>query len=228
MPLDSKIDKFLCKIDIMIKIKVISDTICPWCYIGKKELENAVANTKNIDFDITYKPFQLDPTMPPNGVNRKKYIERKFGQDVAKDVGGKIIAAGKKIGIDFNYEIINKTPNTLNSHRLIRWAEREKKQHAALEMIFYSYFTKGIDIGNNLELIKIAQKLDLDYKKIECDLDKDLDIRNIELEEWSYRDLGIAGVPTYIIDDNMIITGSQTSETFVALFNKINLRKSNG
>ena len=95
-------------------------------------------------------------------------------------------------------------------------------------MIFYSYFTKGIDIGNNLELIKIAQKLDLDYKKIECDLDKDLDIRNIELEEWSYRDLGIAGVPTYIIDDNMIITGSQTSETFIALFNKINLRKSNG
>ena len=95
-------------------------------------------------------------------------------------------------------------------------------------MIFYSYFTKGIDIGSNLELTKIAKKLDLDYKKIECDLDKDLDIRNIELEEWSYRDMGIAGVPTYVIDNNMIITGSQTSETFIALFNKINSRKSNG
>ena len=209
----------------MINIKVISDTICPWCYIGKKQLEKAINKIDNIEFDISYKPFQLDPTMPIGGVDRKKYIDRKFGEDTAKEVGNKIREAGKLVGIEFNYENIIKTPNTLNSHRILKWAEKESKQEEALELLFYSYFTEGIDIGNNEELVKIAKKLGLNAKKIEKDLDSDIDIKEIELEEWSYRDLGIAGVPTYILEDNMIITGSQSSETFINVFNKINSRK---
>ena len=209
----------------MINIKVISDTICPWCYIGKKQLEKAINKIDNIEFDISYKPFQLDPTMPTDGVDRKRYIDRKFGEDTAKEVGNKIREAGKLVGIEFNYENIIKTPNTLNSHRILKWAEKESKQEEALELLFYSYFTEGRDIGNNEELVKIAKKLGLNPKKIEKDLDSDIDIKEIELEEWSYRDLGIAGVPTYILEDNMIITGSQSSETFVNVFNKINSRK---
>ena len=209
----------------MINIKVISDTICPWCYIGKKQLEEAINKIDNIEFDISYKPFQLDPTMPIGGVDRKKYIDRKFGEDTAKEVGNKIREAGKLVGIEFNYENIIKTPNTLNSHRILKWAEKESKQEEALELLFYSYFTEGIDIGNNDELVKIAKKLGLNSKKIEKDLDSDVDVKEIELEEWSYRDLGIAGVPTYILENNMIITGSQSSETFVNVFNKINSRK---
>ena len=209
----------------MINIKVISDTICPWCYIGKKQLEKAINKIDNIEFDISYKPFQLDPTMPTDGVDRKRYIDRKFGEDTAKEVGNKIREAGKLVGIEFNYENIIKTPNTLNSHRILKWAEKESKQEEALELLFYSYFTEGRDIGNNEELVKIAKKLGLNTKKIEKDLSSDIDIKEIELEEWSYRDLGIAGVPTYILEDNMIITGSQSSETFVNVFNKINSRK---
>ena len=209
----------------MINIKVISDTICPWCYIGKKQLEKAINKIDNIEFDISYKPFQLDPTMPTDGVDRKRYIDRKFGEDTAKEVGNKIREAGKLVGIEFNYENIIKTPNTLNSHRILKWAEKESKQEEALELLFYSYFTEGRDIGNNEELVKIAKKLGLNTKKIEKDLDSDIDIKEIELEEWSYRDLGIAGVPTYILEDNMIITGSQSSETFINVFNKINSRK---
>ena len=209
----------------MINIKVISDTICPWCYIGKKQLEKAINKIDNIEFDISYKPFQLDPTMPTDGVDRKRYIDRKFGEDTAKEVGNKIREAGKIVGIEFNYENIIKTPNTLNSHRILKWAEKESKQEEALELLFYSYFTEGRDIGNNEELVKIAKKLGLNTKKIEKDLDSDIDIKEIELEEWSYRDLGIAGVPTYILEDNMIITGSQSSETFINVFNKINSRK---
>ena len=209
----------------MINIKVISDTICPWCYIGKKQLEKAINKIDNIEFDISYKPFQLDPTMPTDGVDRKRYIDRKFGEDTAKEVGNKIREAGKLVGIEFNYENIIKTPNTLNSHRILKWAEKESKQEEALELLFYSYFTEGIDIGNNEELVKIAKKLGLNPKKIEKNLVSDIDIKEIELEEWSYRDLGIAGVPTYILEDNMIITGSQSSETFVNVFNKINSRK---
>ena len=209
----------------MINIKVISDTICPWCYIGKKQLEKAINKIDNIEFDISYKPFQLDPTMPTDGVDRKRYIDRKFGEDTAKEVGNKIREAGKIVGIEFNYENIIKTPNTLNSHRILKWAEKESKQEEALELLFYSYFTEGRDIGNNEELVKIAKKLGLNPKKIEKNLVSDIDIKEIELEEWSYRDLGIAGVPTYILEDNMIITGSQSSETFVNVFNKINSRK---
>jgi len=209
----------------MINIKVISDTICPWCYIGKKQLEKAINKIDNIEFDISYKPFQLDPTMPTDGVDRKRYIDRKFGEDTAKEVGNKIKEAGKLVGIEFNYENITKTPNTLNSHRILKWAEKENKQDEALELLFYSYFTEGRDIGNNEELVKIAKKLGLNPKKIEKNLVSDIDIKEIELEEWSYRDLGIAGVPTYILEDNMIITGSQSSETFVNVFNKINSRK---
>ena len=209
----------------MINIKVISDTICPWCYIGKKQLEKAINKIDNIEFDISYKPFQLDPTMPTDGVDRKRYIDRKFGEDTAKEVGNKIKEAGKLVGIEFNYENIIKTPNTLNSHRILKWAEKESKQEEALELLFYSYFTEGRDIGNNEELVKIAKKLGLNPKKIEKNLVSDIDIKEIELEEWSYRDLGIAGVPTYILEDNMIITGSQSSETFVNVFNKINSRK---
>ena len=209
----------------MINIKVISDTICPWCYIGKKQLEKAINKIDNIEFDISYKPFQLDPTMPTDGVDRKRYIDRKFGEDTAKEVGNKIREAGKLVGIEFNYENIIKTPNTLNSHRILKWAEKESKQEEALELLFYSYFTEGRDIGNNEELVKIAKKLGLNPKKIEKNLVSDIDIKEIELEEWSYRDLGIAGVPTYILEDNMIITGSQSSETFVNVFNKINSRK---
>ena len=209
----------------MINIKVISDTICPWCYIGKKQLEKAINKIDNIEFDISYKPFQLDPTMPTDGVDRKRYIDRKFGEDTAKEVGNKIREAGKIVGIEFNYENITKTPNTLNSHRILKWAEKENKQEEALELLFYSYFTEGRDIGNNEELVKIAKKLGLNPKKIEKNLVSDIDIKEIELEEWSYRDLGIAGVPTYILEDNMIITGSQSSETFINVFNKINSRK---
>ena len=209
----------------MINIKVISDTICPWCYIGKKQLEKAINKIDNIEFDISYKPFQLDPTMPTDGVDRKRYIDRKFGEDTAKEVGNKIREAGKLVGIEFNYENITKTPNTLNSHRILKWAEKENKQEEALELLFYSYFTEGRDIGNNEELVKIAKKLGLNPKKIEKNLVSDIDIKEIELEEWSYRDLGIAGVPTYILEDNMIITGSQSSETFINVFNKINSRK---
>ena len=209
----------------MINIKVISDTICPWCYIGKKQLEKAINKIDNIEFDISYKPFQLDPTMPTDGVDRKRYIDRKFGEDTAKEIGNKIREAGKLVGIEFNYENIIKTPNTLNSHRILKWAEKESKQEEALELLFYSYFTEGRDIGNNEELVKIAKKLGLNPKKIEKNLVSDIDIKEIELEEWSYRDLGIAGVPTYILEDNMIITGSQSSETFINVFNKINSRK---
>ena len=104
MPFDSKINNIIMDFAKMINIKVISDTICPWCYIGKKELDNAISLLSEINFSITYKPFQLDPTMPPQGVNRRKYIERKFGEDTAKEVGLKITEAGIKVGINFNYE----------------------------------------------------------------------------------------------------------------------------
>ncbi len=209
----------------MINIKIISDTICPWCYIGKKELENSIKLASVQDFKISYKPFQLDPTMPPDGVDRKKYIERKFGETAAKEVGLRITEAGNKLGIEFNYDKINKTPNTLNSHRLLKWSEKEGKQNETLDALFYSYFTEGLDIGDIEILVQISKNLGLDFNKIKKDLENETDRKQIEIEEWSYRDLGIAGVPTYIINDSMIVTGAQSTDTFVKLFNKISQKE---
>ena len=205
----------------MIIIDVISDTVCPWCYIGKKQLDSALDQRKNIEFSVTYKPFQLDPTMPLEGVDRKKYIERKFGKKTAKEAGLRISQAGDEVGIKFNYDKIDITPNTFNSHRLIRWSLPYNKQSELLDFLFIAYFEEGKNIGDTDILLQISEELNLNKNDIKESFLNDIDRKEVEAEEWSFRDLGIAGVPTYIINKEIIITGAQSSDNFVKLFDKI-------
>ena len=132
-----------------MQIDVISDTVCPWCYIGKRRLERAMKLRPQIQFDVRWRPFQLDPATPAEGVERRAYIERKFGStDKIKPIHNALLEAGRVEGLDFAFEKIARTPNTINSHRLIRWSHSAGVQDAVVERLFHGYFMEGADIGD--------------------------------------------------------------------------------
>jgi predicted DsbA family dithiol-disulfide isomerase len=131
-----------------MQIDVISDTICPWCYIGKRRLERAIRLRPQIEFDVRWRPFQLDPATPVEGIDRKTYIERKFGSsDKIKPIHAALLQAGEAEGLAFAFDKIARTPNTINSHRLIRWSHSMGVQDQVVEGLFRAYFMDGADIG---------------------------------------------------------------------------------
>src|ERR1700759_4637506 len=132
-----------------MQIDVISDTVCPWCFIGKRRLAKAMAARPDIAFDVRWRPYQLDPTVPAGGHDRQAYMRAKFGDDPMKIVEmHKLIAAeGAKDGIEFDFAAITRRPDTIDSHRLIRWAEATGVQDEVVERLFIAYFENGEDIG---------------------------------------------------------------------------------
>lgn len=209
-----------------MKVDIISDTICPWCYIGEKKFEKAVALVKetrpDVTFDVRWRPFQLNPETPKEGVDRKASMKRKFGDgDHAKAIGRTIKAAGTEEGIAFNFEAQEKTPNTLDSHRLIRWSESAGCQPQVVEALFQAYFVVGRDIGDAKVLGDIAGACGMDAELI-CELlGKDTDLDLVREEDTLAREMGISGVPTFLINDSFMIGGAQDPETLCRLFLKV-------
>ena len=133
----------------MIELDIFSDTVCPWCYIGKKRLDNSIKKHKHLEFKQTWRPFQLNPSMPPDGMDRQEYLISKFGSaDAAKTIYDNIYEEGLKEGIDFNFDNIEVTPNSFNSHRLLALAYEKGIQEKVLNELFEAYFLRGEDIGN--------------------------------------------------------------------------------
>ncbi len=132
-----------------MQIDFISDTVCPWCFIGKRRLGRAIAMRPAISFDVRYRPFRLDPSLPRGGLEREAYLAAKFGKDGGIEEAQRIIAAeGAKEGIEFDFSAIRRAPNTLDSHRLIRWAALTGAQDEVVERLFAAYFENGEDIGD--------------------------------------------------------------------------------
>jgi len=204
----------------LISIDVYYDTICPWCYIGKKNLQFATNKMSNSLFKILWRPFQLNPDMPLEGINRKQYLQNKFGgKEKAQKTYQLIHNAGLKNGIHFQFEKINKTPNSFASHKLLALAHKYNKQDDVIEDLFYSYFIEGIDIGNVNELIKIAKQNNIFDKKTLNYLKSDEDRNNLLAEESQARDLGINGVPCFIINKEYVLFGAQNTDKFLEIFN---------
>lgn len=209
-----------------MKIDIISDTICPWCYIGEKKFEKAVELVRetrpDVQFDVRWRPFQLNPETPKEGVDRKASLKRKFGDgDHMKAIAQTIKAAGTAEGIAFNFEAQEKTPNTIDSHRLIRWSETAERQPQVVEALFKAYFIDGRDIGDAKVLSEIAGACGMDVNLV-ADLlasDKDLDL--VTQEDTLAREMGISGVPTFLINDSFMIGGAQDPETLCRLFLKV-------
>ena len=210
---------------LMIELDIFSDTVCPWCYIGKKRLENALNKYKNLVIKQTWRPFQLNPGMPPDGMDRQEYLISKFGSsDAAKTVYENIYEEGVKEGINFNFDLIEVTPNSFNSHRLLALGYQADIQEKVLDDLFESYFLHGKDIGDPNILLQIAIKHNIDAEEFKSYLSDQENIEPLANEEIQAKKMGINSIPTFIVNKQIVINGAQTSENFELIFEKLKAR----
>jgi len=195
-----------------VRLDIVSDVMCPWCYIGKRRLERAMALVPNLRFNIRWRPFQLDPTIPPGGMDRQDYLNAKFGAEQAKAAYANVKSAGDSEGIDFNFDAIAKSPNTLNAHRLIRWAATAACEELCVENLFDNYFVQGQDIGDSAVLIAIAEDCGMDTGRVGALLDGTEDIDQVQREIALAQAMGIQGVPGFIFENAYLISGAQAPE----------------
>jgi predicted DsbA family dithiol-disulfide isomerase len=207
----------------VIKIGVVSDVVCPWCYIGKRRLERAInALGDKFDFDIAYYPFELDPEAPTNGRDQKEHLIKKFGSESQYDkLTGNVTRVAEAEGLTFDYNTQKVSPNTRNAHRLIQLAKDDGKQAELVEALFKAYFTDGIDLSKNENLIDVAVSAGLDKNKVEQFLESNTGVTEVVMAEQELQRLGISGVPFYIIEDKYGVSGAQPAETFIKAFEDI-------
>ena len=206
----------------MVKLDIISDPICPWCFIAKSYLDRALEQRADHPFTIEWHPFQLNPDMPAGGMDRRTYLERKFGgQDRAVQAYLPVVEHATKAGLDIDLEGIKTTPNTLDAHRLIYWAGIEGRQTAVVNALFKAYFQQGHDIGSQSTLIDIAADAGLDRDIITRLMTSDADLEDTKARDQSLRDMGVNSVPTFIIAGKHVVTGAQPSEFWVTVIDDI-------
>jgi predicted DsbA family dithiol-disulfide isomerase len=202
-------------------IDVVSDTICPWCFIGKRRLARAMALRPNIAFEVRYRPYQLDPNVPREGVDRSAYMTARFGADaMLKEAYEAISMEGAKENIEFDWTAIQKRPNTLNSHRLIRWAEAQGVQDEIVERLFIAYFENGEDIGDIRVLADIADMCGMDGAQAADMLESDADIPLVEREDKLAHEMGVTGVPAMIFANRVAVTGAREPEVLAMVIDK--------
>ncbi|MHA1164203.1 MAG: DsbA family oxidoreductase [Alphaproteobacteria bacterium] len=199
------------EIDVLT-VDVISDVMCPWCYIGKRRLDRAQVLAPDVEPVIRWRPFQLDATIPPEGMDRQEYLDNKFGRDRASEMYAQIQETGEAEGIAFAFDRITRSPNTINAHRLIRWAEVGEQQDAVVERLFELFFCEGEDIGETSVLLEAAREGQMDVDFIEEILATDRDIDEVEKEIALAHELGVQGVPTFVIDQQHLLLGVQRAE----------------
>lgn len=205
--------------DAALQIDVCSDVICPWCYVGKRRLERALKTWDGVPVNIRWRPFQLNPTMPRNGMDRRQYLDAKFGSPAAAQaIYDHVSAAGTEEGIQFAFERIARTPNTFAAHRLIWLAGHHGKQDEMVEILFRRYFVEGGDIGNIETLSLAAAQAGLDQAATETFLTGDEGVGEVKAEEAAGHRLGIRSVPYFVFNGVNALSGAQPSEQLLAAF----------
>ena len=206
-----------------LMIEVYSDVICPWCYVGKRRLERALEQWNgSVPVRISWRPFQLNPAMPQQGMDRRQYLEAKFGgADAARSIYSQVETAGAGEGISFAFDRIARTPNTFTAHRLIWFAEHHGKQDAMVETLFRYYFLEGRDIGDLESLSQAAASTGFDRAVIDALLTGDEGVDAVKTEETAGRRLGISGVPYFVLNGTHALSGAQPPEQFLVAFRQI-------
>ncbi|MBL8072745.1 MAG: DsbA family oxidoreductase [Nitrospira sp.] len=213
-----------------IDIEVYSDVICPWCYVGKRRLERALKQWDGaVPVKIFWRPFQLNPTMPQQGMDRRQYLEAKFGGSAAAQaIYEQVTRVGAEEGIPFAFERIARTPNTFAAHRLIWSAGHQGKQDEMVEMLFRYYFLEGRDIGSLEILSQAAAHAGLEATAIETFLASNEGIEVVKAEEAVGHRLGIRAVPYFVLNRAHALSGAQPLEQFLAAFRHIEADSSVG
>jgi predicted DsbA family dithiol-disulfide isomerase len=205
----------------MICIDIVSDVICPWCFIGKRRLERALAAEAPGSIVVGWRPFQLNPDMPAEGMSRKDYLRAKFGTDDGGERYKHVVAAGLEEGIPFAFERMQRTPNTVRAHRLIRMAEKHDLADAIVEALFVAYFAQARDVGDLDVLADVAGAAGLDAGEARRYLASDEDDALIRAEDKYARELGIQGVPCFVIERKYMVSGAQPAELFADVFRQV-------
>ncbi|MEZ5762193.1 MAG: DsbA family oxidoreductase [Paracoccaceae bacterium] len=206
----------------MIRLDILSDPICPWCYLGKVRLDRALEARPDHPFAVEWHPFQLNPDMPPEGMDRRAYLEAKFGgKEGAVQAYLPLVEHAAASGVALNLDRIARTPNTLDAHRLIHWAGLEGRQGAMVAALFRAYFREGRDIGDAGVLAALAGEAGLDpavvARLLACDADRAL----VAERDAHARARGVSAVPTFILADTYVISGAQTPETWVRIIDEL-------
>jgi predicted DsbA family dithiol-disulfide isomerase len=200
-------------------VDIVSDTVCPWCFIGKRRFEKALALSGRNEIMVAWRPFQLNPDMPAEGMAREAYLAAKFGNGSrVQQIYGAIAETGKEEGIEFHFERIKRMPNTLAAHRLVRFGAKQNQQDAVVENLFRAYFVEGRDVGSTEVLVDIAVESGIERAAAEAYLEGAEDRDEIVSSDLYARRLGINGVPCFIVNRRYAVSGAQPPEAFQQVF----------
>jgi len=206
----------------MIRLDIFSDPVCPWCFIGKHNLFTALSGVDEELFSIEWHPFQLNPNMPEGGMDRREYLETKFGgKEGAIQAFLPIVEHAKATGLTINFEAITKTPNTLKAQCLINWAKLEGYQNELIQALFEAYFCHGKDIGDTAVLIDIAGECGMNADVVKRLFASGQDQLEMQERDASARDMGVRAVPTFIVAGQHVVSGAQSFEMWQSVIEDI-------
>jgi len=206
----------------MIKLDIFSDPICPWCYIAKARLDRALAARRNHPFHIEWHPSQLNPDRPAQGMDRRAYLEAKFGgKERAVQAYMPVVEHATEAGLEINLDAIATTPNTLDAHRLIHWAGIEGRQTAAVSALFKAYFIEGRDIGNAEVLADLADMIGMDAAVVLRLLASDADSADIRARDQAAREMGVNSVPTFLVNRQHAVPGAQPTDLWLSVIDEL-------
>src|ERR1700756_3782567 len=196
-----------------LKIDIVSDVVCPWCYIGKKRIEDALAPATDVPVEVNWRPFFLNNWVPREGISRDEYLTAKFGSPEAyKGIAGRVVAAAGEEGLSYHPELVKRQPNTIDCHRLIHWAEAQGKSADMKQRLMELYFRDGVDLTDTDVLVQAAADCGLDHDEVRRRLATDEDVDLISAQAREASDKGISGVPTFVFAQKYAVSGAQAAD----------------
>ncbi|MBV9985950.1 DsbA family oxidoreductase [Bradyrhizobium sp.] len=196
-----------------LKIDIVSDVVCPWCYIGKRRIEDALALVPDVPVEVHFRPFFLNPWVPREGISREEYLKTKFGSvDAYKGIAARVVGAAKEEGLVYRPDLVQRQPNTTDCHRMIHWAEAIGKAAEMKQRLMELYFRDGGDLTETEVLVKAAADVGLDADDVRRRLATDEDVALVSGQAQEAADKGVSGVPTYVFAQKYAVSGAQAPE----------------